>query len=64
MPVNHTPLELLAKLSKMADFFEVLHVTTFKCARKTKAGHDQEVTVKIYDAGPDTEHGVPPPSFL
>lgn len=38
--------------------FDAYHVTEFQCYRKAKDGNTQTVTVKILDAGPNTEHGI------
>jgi hypothetical protein len=45
-------------LSNIPGVSEVYHVTEFQVYREAKDGHIQTVSVKILDAGPDTEHGL------
>ena len=50
-------LETLRGLKDKANFFEVYHVTTFRCFRNAKKGGVQDVTVEVWDAGPDHSSG-------
>lgn len=50
-----SPVETIAELKKVAGFSEVYHTTSFRCFRHAKDGGVQEVTVEIYDAGPDVD---------
>ena len=49
------PADVTRQLKTLAGvrMFEVYHVTSFKCYRRRKDDSVQEVTVEIWDAGPD-----------
>jgi hypothetical protein len=52
MPANRD--NLLRKVKKLTASYEVHYlVASLKCYRRTASGQEQEVTVQIYDAGPD-----------
>jgi len=53
--IRYMSIELdgLREIRKFAGFFEVYHRTSFQCYRNAKSGAVQEVTVEIFDAGPD-----------
>ena len=44
---------VIAQLNRLPRTHSALHVTMFKCFRETADGRSQEVTVEIYDSGPD-----------
>ena len=44
---------VIAHLNSLPRTHSALHVTMFKCFRETAEGRSQEVTVEIYDSGPD-----------
>lgn len=47
-------LDTVNELKKYAGFFEITHITHFRCFRERQdGGRIQEVTVTIHDAGPE-----------
>jgi hypothetical protein len=44
---------IIGRLKKVTGSYEVHHKTSFQCFRRAKDGSDQDVTVEIWDAGPD-----------
>jgi hypothetical protein len=44
---------VIAQLNRLPRTHSALHVTMFKCFRETADGRSQEVTVEIYDSGPN-----------
>jgi len=44
---------VIAQLNRVPRTHSALHVTMFKCFRETADGRSQEVTVEIYDSGPE-----------
>ena len=50
--------EVIRKLKKHADIFEVYHKITFSCFRTNKEGNPQAVEVEILDAGPDVNPNI------
>ena len=44
---------VIAQLNRLPRTHSALHVTMFKCFRETADGRSQEVTVEIYDSGPE-----------
>ena len=44
---------VIAHLNSLPRTHSALHVTMFKCFRETADGRSQEVTVEIYDSGPE-----------
>jgi hypothetical protein len=44
---------VIAQLNSLPRTHSALHVTMFMCFRETADGRSQEVTVEIYDSGPD-----------
>lgn len=44
---------VIGQLNSLPRTHSALHVTMFMCFRETADGGSQEVTVEIYDSGPD-----------
>ena len=51
--MNETEIEMMEKLKKYGEFFELHHKTSFIGYRHTKNKGDQEVQIDILDAGPE-----------
>jgi hypothetical protein len=47
--------EIINRLKKATGAFEVYHKTSFQCFRTAKDGSVQDVTVEIWDGGPDID---------
>lgn len=47
--------EIIRRLKKECNIYEVYHKTGFHCVREAKNGHSQKVEVDILDAGPDVD---------
>jgi hypothetical protein len=48
--------EMLRKLTEVGGFAELYRITTFKGYRTNKRGQTYEVTVELYDRGPDHQY--------
>jgi hypothetical protein len=46
---------VIAQLNGMPRTHSAAHATRFRCYRETPDGRTQEVTVEIYDSGPEVE---------
>jgi hypothetical protein len=44
---------VIAQLNRLPRTHSALHVTMFKCFRESADGRTQEVSVEIYDSGPE-----------
>ena len=53
MPDHIDTDAVIAQLNRLPRTHSALHVTMFKCFRQTADGRSQEVTVEIYDSGPE-----------
>ena len=53
MPEHIDTDAVIAQLNRLPRTHSALHATMFKCFRETADGRSQEVTVEIYDSGPD-----------
>lgn len=49
------PLSQLESLKKWGKLSELYHVTTYQGVRPRADGYEEEVTIKIYDAGPNNQ---------
>jgi hypothetical protein len=57
MPEHIDTDDVIAQLNRLPRTHSTLHVNMFKCFRETADGRSQEVTVEIYDGGPDVLRG-------
>ena len=46
--------DVIEHLKRVGGIFAAYQVTTFKAYRRDKAGVEREVTVEVWDAGPDS----------
>jgi hypothetical protein len=53
MPEHIDTDAVIAQLNRLPRTHSALHVTRFKCFRETADGRSQEVSVEIYDSGPE-----------
>jgi hypothetical protein len=53
MPEHIDTDAVIAQLNRLPRTHSALYVTMFKCFRETADGRSQEVTVEIYDSGPE-----------
>ena len=53
MPDHIDTDAVITQLNRLPRTHSALHVTMFKCFRETADGRSQEVTVEIYDSGPE-----------
>lgn len=56
--MSQDPIELLHKVMGASKTAEMYHVTTFKGHRENALGETWRVTVEVWDAGPDSSHGL------
>jgi hypothetical protein len=55
MPDHIDTDAVIAQLNGLLRTHSAMHVTRFKCYREATDGRTLEVTVEIYDSGPDME---------
>ena len=53
MPEHIDTDAVIAQLNRLPRTHSALHVTMFKCFRETADGRSLEVSVEIYDSGPE-----------
>lgn len=53
------PAEVIEALRGRSGFFEIYHLhSAYKCYRTTTAGEVQQVSIEIYDAGPQVQSNI------